>query len=798
MEFKRAVHAFIDANRDLLERPRAGIGVFRDIDPNHMRIDLDVNLIVDTFDEVEGVQLKLGRDGGAYDFTTGGSVYSPHFDPEWSNEIQRGFADVVELENDWTANPNGEGYAKHLEDQPDVRRELDREGREWGRMVYEDAYQSLAARETAAHRAGRANAGAAGFDLTDPAGYLQRSPRGRRAARLAAADSARGRRLFQRTPGGAPRGAIEDAGAALSQGGKKPRRAQIYVSPKRKAADTLAHEYAHDYVNRVLQPSAIRRAKAIFAGREGTAPTIGAKTRQATLTVDEQEWLADQLIEYMRQGPDAMKNPALVPLAEHYSKYLKDRKVRVEADPTIFDAEVTRHQAEMASYEGRRVAHEADRAAKLAEGPGEEVVSAGAQRDAVRAVHDKWDNAGARNGPRMENDLVKLEQQGVDVQDELNLLDYYRNMERQDYESAEEFADARTDTWDELMESLRNKHENYFEDLGLDEAALGRTPTDIGEFAEVPPTAPVKPKGRMEKVELHPEVKDLFDSIDKTPPTKNAYNYDVDEQAALNWMYAGHRRSDRVSKDLIHFKSDRSWLERSLNHPYFGLYPLSYMWGKILPEMVEFLALRPFGMKTPWVAADMVNTMYQHTMNQMENDPELKQFMAENEDAFRAVGMLVPGVPWDLPVNAPLWLRRYVEGVATNLQKDIDGEQPEDYGAWQAWVSDIDYARTVGDVIGYTAGPASGAETLLGYPGLIAKTLGGLKAKSEEELANDPDFTPPVVNREEPPMVNATIPQKQPVSVEQAETELPEGSIEELQARLGGSYEEVVSAISGE
>ena len=199
----------------------------------------------------------------------------------------------------------------------------------------------------------------------------------------------------------------------------------------------------------------------------------------------------------------------------------------------------------------------------------------------------------------------------------------------------------------------------------------------------------------MEKVELHPEVKDLFDTIDRTPPTKNAYNYDVDEQAALNWMYAGHRRSDRVSKDLIHFKSDRSWLERSLNHPYFGLYPLSYMWGKILPEMVEFLALRPFGMKTPWVAADMVNTMYQHTMNQMENDPELKQFMAENEDAFRAIGMLVPGVPWDLPVNSPLWLRRYVEGVATNLQKDIDGEQPEDYSAWQAFVTDSE-GNTVG------------------------------------------------------------------------------------------------------
>ena len=98
------------------------------------------------------------RDGGAYDFTTGGSVYSPVFDPAWSNEVERGYADVIELENDWDANPNGEGYLQHLEDLPDVRRELEREGIQWGRMVYEDAYQTLAARETATHRAGRANA----------------------------------------------------------------------------------------------------------------------------------------------------------------------------------------------------------------------------------------------------------------------------------------------------------------------------------------------------------------------------------------------------------------------------------------------------------------------------------------------------------------------------------------------------------------------------------------------------------------------------------------------------------------
>jgi hypothetical protein len=297
---------------------------------------------------------------------------------------------------------------------------------------------------------------------------------------------------------------------------------------------------------------------------------------------------------------------------------------------------------------------------------------------------------------------------------------------------------------------------------------------------------------------LSAEAKDLFDSLDKVPQPKNAYNYDVDEQAILQWMYSAHRRADRMSADLIHFKTERSWMERSLNHPYFGLYPLSYMWGKVLPELVEFLAFRPFGLKAPLVGASMVNQMYQHVMLQMESDPDLRTFMTEHEDAFRALSMLVPGLPWDLPVNAPLWLRRYVEAAATNVANDQAGKKPEDYEAWNALVTDIDYARIAGDVVGYTYGPRAGTQSLLEYPGLAADFISGMQPEGTDP--NSLKFTPPTASQPEETVSIPTQPTPPPPRVQQPEPTptpaAPEGSVEELEAILGEQYGEVVENIS--
>ena len=285
-------------------------------------------------------------------------------------------------------------------------------------MEYERAHRTLAARETATHRAAKVNDGRSDLDPGVSGGQLRFGPRGHGSATLARSDARTGSSTFwQRGRGGGPtapggqpggpvRGAITGAGTTRATGGAG---ALVGINKRRATKDTLAHEFAHDWVNRFLQESGVRRAKGIYAGREGTAGVsrrAGRPSSGKALTVDEQEWLANQFVEYLRQGEDAIAHPSLRPLAAHYAGALRKNAARGD---------------------------------------------------------------------------------------------------------------------------------------------------------------------------LHPEARAFFDEIDARPKPPKGYTYDVDEQAMVNEAAIAHRRADRMAQDLIHFRSSRSWLERSLNHPYFGLYPLSYM-----------------------------------------------------------------------------------------------------------------------------------------------------------------------------------------------------------------------------
>src|SRR4029077_1863582 len=54
---------------------------------------------------------------------------------------------------------------------------------------------------------------------------------------------------------------------------------------------------------------------------------------------------------------------------------------------------------------------------------------------------------------------------------------------------------------------------------------------------------------------------------------------------------------------LAEMQTKRTVLERSINHPLFGLYPASYMWGKVLPETAKFVAKNPYA--ATYVIADV-------------------------------------------------------------------------------------------------------------------------------------------------------------------------------------------------
>lgn len=257
---------------------------------------------------------------------------------------------------------------------------------------------------------------------------------------------------------------------------------------------------------------------------------------------------------------------------------------------------------------------------------------------------------------------------------------------------------------------------------------------------------------------LSPEMKSFFDeqaALAKRKDTSASY-FDRDEDLLFQHIQAITDRSARAAKDLVHFKSSRSVIERSINHPFFGMYPYSYMHGKVLPELVEFLMFRPFGFKTPLLTFDVTNRMYQSFMNQQEHDEDLRRFLYENEPAFRTLSMFVPGTPWDLPVNMPLVARRLLEGHLTNEQRIAEGKEP----------LNIDPGKIISDTVGYQFGvgraPQTFGDTIEGLtklPELLgAMAQGEAPTPDGEGFDVGGPFTDTPANTEPAPQSSATVP----------------------------------------
>jgi hypothetical protein len=93
---------------------------------------------------------------------------------------------------------------------------------------------------------------------------------------------------------------------------------------------------------------------------------------------------------------------------------------------------------------------------------------------------------------------------------------------------------------------------------------------------------------------------------------------------------------------LAEMQTKRSVLERSLNHPLFGLYPASYMWGKVLPETVKFIA------KNPFAATYMIADVQRAIATQREYDREMDDKIGGIDRSSGAflLDYLTPGLPW--------------------------------------------------------------------------------------------------------------------------------------------------------
>jgi hypothetical protein len=143
------------------------------------------------------------------------------------------------------------------------------------------------------------------------------------------------------------------------------------------------------------------------------------------------------------------------------------------------------------------------------------------------------------------------------------------------------------------------------------------------------------------------------------------------------------------------------------------------MWGKVLPEMVRFLALRPFGMTTPFLAWNVAREISDTIRTQSQNDPSWKKFLDDNKDAFMLMSMMFPATPNDIPANASLPLRRIAEQGLENEQAYAQGRTPKA----------IDYTKGAMDAVQYAVGPLGTIRTVSEVAGMtgtfVHSVLGG-------------------------------------------------------------------------
>jgi len=216
----------------------------------------------------------------------------------------------------------------------------------------------------------------------------------------------------------------------------------------------------------------------------------------------------------------------------------------------------------------------------------------------------------------------------------------------------------------------------------------------------------------------------MFDSLSPEVHGRNMAVWDAQEymlaEAARQAWVAAEEEAYRVH----FFKRGRTWLERSLNHPYLGMYPLSYMWGKVLPELLRFLVRKPFGVDAPFAGVAMANHVYNAVQLELNTDSGIAELVKDTPEMLHLLELLLPGNPYNLPVNIPAWSRRLAS-------QSMSGQD----------VSLEDTGRALTDTLQYAFGPGRA-------PGDLSKAIGdltGLFAADEADDETDSDVPLPLV-----------------------------------------------------
>lgn len=187
------------------------------------------------------------------------------------------------------------------------------------------------------------------------------------------------------------------------------------------------------------------------------------------------------------------------------------------------------------------------------------------------------------------------------------------------------------------------------------------------------------------------ELKGIVNGI----PTAAAAPYNRSQALIQQVLHDKIRLAQQDAFMLAEMGTNRNVLMRSINHPFFGIYPASYMWGKVLPVTAKALARNPFGLTYD------ISKAQQTIATQREYDPKasIPEGVDKSAVAF-LLGYLTPSLPWEtMQAQTPPWARLAQKGDFNPFDmagKEFDTMSPE---RWYSF-----FEKPIKEIIGAAAG----------------------------------------------------------------------------------------------
>jgi hypothetical protein len=122
-------------------------------------------------------------------------------------------------------------------------------------------------------------------------------------------------------------------------------------------------------------------------------------------------------------------------------------------------------------------------------------------------------------------------------------------------------------------------------------------------------------------------------------------------------LLKGTRRADT----LQYFATQRSWLERSINHPYLGIYPYSYMTRKAIPAMMRlmFLTPGPNGKILPLTGLNAWGDLVEWADNRSNTDSSFLDQLAIDDAFLYILQTVIPVTPDSMGfATIPTYIKR--------------------------------------------------------------------------------------------------------------------------------------------